>query len=154
VIALGGPAQVLEPLQIEGPVFTVDENVVKVELPQNVDHPWTGESKAVAIRLAAGAHGSLDPVRLLHWTSSCVLARRKNGALASPRHAGPSPVYSMQRSGCDCVPLLATWTGWASHPRLKAASSGRIEVGPTDRINSVRSGDRAPGVSRAKAKRY
>jgi hypothetical protein len=87
MITLSDPAQVLETLQIEGPVLTVDEDVVKVELPQNVDHPWRGEGKAVATRLATSSHGGLDPVRLLHWTSSCVLARRKNGALPSPRHA-------------------------------------------------------------------
>jgi hypothetical protein len=32
-------------------MLTVDEDVVKVELPQNVDHPWRGEGKAVATRL-------------------------------------------------------------------------------------------------------
>ena len=43
MITLGRPAQVLETLQIEGPMLAVDEDVVKVELPQNVDHPWRGE---------------------------------------------------------------------------------------------------------------
>jgi hypothetical protein len=75
MITLSDPAQVLETLQIEGPVLTVDEDVVKVELPQNVDHPWRGKGKAVATRLAAGAHGGLDPVRLLHRTSSWCAGR-------------------------------------------------------------------------------
>src|SRR5439155_19972043 len=84
-----------ETLQIEGPVLTVDEDVVKVELPQNVDHPWRGEGKAVATRLAAGRHGGLDPVRLLHWTSSCVLACRKNGAfgLAASCRGLPAAIF-------------------------------------------------------------
>jgi hypothetical protein len=43
-------------------VLTVDEDVVKVELPENVDHPWRGEGKAVATRLATGAHGDLGPI--------------------------------------------------------------------------------------------
>jgi hypothetical protein len=39
---------------------------------------------AVATRLAAGPHGGLDPVRLLHWTSRCVLSALEEWRLPSP----------------------------------------------------------------------
>ena len=46
----------------------------RIELPEDVDHPGGWEGQSVAVRLAAGTHGGLDLVGLLHWMSLVWLA--------------------------------------------------------------------------------
>src|SRR5271170_5853900 len=83
-MAFGGPAEVLKLVQAERPMLAIDEDEIEVELPQNVDHPWGGEGKVVAVRLAAGTHGGFDSVGLLHRMSSCVGRLTNAGTFALP----------------------------------------------------------------------
>src|SRR5262249_35276820 len=43
VVAFGGAAEILKLVQPEWPMLAIDEDVIKAELPQNVDHPWRWE---------------------------------------------------------------------------------------------------------------
>src|SRR6516165_4464448 len=71
-MAFGGPAEVLELVQAKRPILAVDEDEIEIDLPQNVDHPWGGEGKVVAVSFASGTHGGFDSVGLLHRMSSSV----------------------------------------------------------------------------------
>src|SRR5690348_16019701 len=81
-MAFGSPAEVLDLVQAKGPMLAVDEDEIEVELPQNVDHPWGGEGKVIAVRLASGPHGGFDSVGLLHGVSSCVRRLRSECSTA------------------------------------------------------------------------
>ena len=83
VVALGGPAEVLELVQAKRPMLAIDEDEIEVELPQNVDHPWRREGKVVAVRLASGAHGGFNAVGLLHTMSSSVRRLRSDRPILS-----------------------------------------------------------------------
>src|SRR6266436_7768724 len=82
-MAFGGPAEVLELVQAERPVLAVDEDEIKVELPQNVDDPRGWEGKVVAVSLASGTHGGFDSVGLLHRMSSSVRRLRSDRPILS-----------------------------------------------------------------------
>src|SRR5229473_4602076 len=84
-MALGRPAEVLKLVQAERPMLAIDEDEIKVELPQNVDRPWRWEGKVVAVRLAAGTHGGFDSVGLLHRMSSSVRRPRSDRPILSLR---------------------------------------------------------------------
>src|SRR5262249_6332 len=87
VMAFGGPAEILELVQAERSMLAVDKDKIEVELSQNVDHPWGGEGKVVAVSLASGTHGGLDSVGLLHRMSSSV--RRLRSDCPIPPVFGP-----------------------------------------------------------------
>ena len=82
-MAFGGPAEVLELIQAKRPMLAIDKDEIEVELPQNVDDPWGREGKVVAVRLASGAHGGFDSVRLLHPMPSCVRRLRSDRPIVS-----------------------------------------------------------------------
>ena len=73
-MALGGPAEIFKLVQTEWAMLAINEDVVEVDLPQNVDHPRRGEGKVVTIRLAASTHSSFDSVWLVHRISSRVFS--------------------------------------------------------------------------------
>src|ERR1700738_3551327 len=82
-MAFGGPAEVLKLVQAKRPMLAIDEDAIEVERPQNVDHPWGGEGKVVAVSLPSGTHGGFDAVGLLHRRSSCVRRLRSDRPILS-----------------------------------------------------------------------
>src|SRR5437588_164924 len=84
VVAFGGAAEVLKLVQAEWPMLAIDKDVIEVELPQNVGHPWRWEGEAVTVGLAAGTHGGFDSVRLLHRMSSHTRRMRSDHQILSP----------------------------------------------------------------------
>src|SRR6516164_3025332 len=101
-MAFGGPAQVLELVEAKRPMLAIDKDEIEVELPQNVDDPWGWEGQVVAIGLASGTHGGLDPVGLLHRMSSPVCRLRSECPILSlfgpllgpPPQEDPAPAAS------------------------------------------------------------
>ena len=91
-MAFGCPAEVFKLVQTERPMLAVNEDLIEVDLPQNLDHPWGWEGKAVTVRLAAVTHRGFDSVRLLHRMPPSFPSKDGQVAVFSTMSAAFSPI--------------------------------------------------------------
>ena len=91
-MAFGGPAEVFKLVQAERPMLAINEDVIEVDLPQNLDHPWGWEGKAVTVRLATGTPRGFDLVRWLHRMSPSFPSKDGQVAEFSTMSAAFSPI--------------------------------------------------------------